>query len=218
MSDRIMAHDMTRPTGSSEAKIPEGELLSASLPLARARRRRGRPARRSRPREFSRARLAHSHSRTDPPPQQLSLFRPTTASDPRDVPMGTSRATNAPERLDASKMRRAGKPSARTGAPTMAKLRRRRSQTKEHPQIPGARASPHAHALHDPRVPLRPNPALPSHAPLSPPCEGPRELRPQNARGQTAPEHGGQPSPRAGVARSVGVDVARDVRAPRGGD
>ena len=36
--------------------------------------------------------------------------------------MGTSRATNASERLDASKMRRAGKPSARTGAPTMAKL------------------------------------------------------------------------------------------------
>ena len=36
MSGRIMAPDHTRPTGSSEAKIPEGELLSACI-AARAR-------------------------------------------------------------------------------------------------------------------------------------------------------------------------------------
>ena len=94
--------------------------------------------------------------------------------------MGTSRATtNASERLDASKMRRAGKPSARTGAPTMAKLAdaearqknilrplvRARAPTRTHPTTPvrlssGFDSTPRSKA----RPPARP-------APLSPPAK-----------------------------------------------
>ena len=187
-------HAEIRPTAaSSEAQNPR---RGTTLPLARAQsRRRARPTRRSRPREFARESNAHSRSRTDPPPRRPSIPRPTPASDPRDVTMGTSRATNASERLDASKMRRAGKPSARTGAPTMAKLAdaearqknilrplvRARAPTRTRPTTPVRVFHPSRAAPRPPAHPRRAPP--PSHISRAPPSFLPPRpsLRPTRA-------------------------------------
>ena len=222
MSDRIMAPDMTRPTGSSEAKIPEGELLSACI-AARAR-----PSTTRTPgpaltpsRILARAprTLAFSDRPPPPPPERTPRPppRPTLATyqwarpEPQTPRNASTRARCAAR---ANPPRGRARPPWRN-SPTPKSDKRTSSDPWCAREPRRARA---ARPPRPPRVPLRPDPPLPSHAPISPPREGPRELRPQNARGQTAPEHGGQPSPRAGVARSVGVDVARDVRAPRGGD
>lgn len=153
MSDRIMAPDMTRPTGSSEAKIPEGELLSACI-AARARPSTTRtPGPALTPSRIL-ARAPRTLAFSDRPTSSAALALPTHHR------VRPSRRTNG----HVQSHKRLGTPRREQDAPRGQTLRadgrahhgetrRRRSQTKEHPQTPGARASPDAHALHDPRVP-----------------------------------------------------------------
>lgn len=177
MSGRIMAPDMTRPTGSSEAKIPEGELLSACI-AARARPSTTRtPGPALTPSRIL-ARAPRTLAFSDRPTFSAALALPTHHR------VRPSRRTNG----HVQSHKRLGTPRREQDAPRGQTLRadgrahhgetrRRRSQTKEHPQTPGARASPHAHALHDPRVPPATRPSA-TPASLSDPIPLSRLTRP----------------------------------------